>query len=112
MSLGTIRLSLSILISCSLVVLAAGCGGEPPRSDEPTTAKEKQQREPTPKDDPKTEGQWTGWRYSGDRNDCFFVVGKRCYKTEEAACAAAQCGAARCEVTGGGPASVACTPAK
>ena len=101
-SLGTIRLSISI----SLVLLAAGCGAEPARP-EPTTAKEKQQLEQTSKDEPSA-GQRSGWRYAGDRNDCFFVVGRNCYKTEAAACAAAKCGAARCEVTGGGPAAVAC----
>lgn len=111
MSLGTIRLALSVSLGVSLALLVAGCGGEPSRSDEPTTAKEKQQREPTIKDEPKTAGQWSGWRYTGDRNDCFFVVGKQCYKTEEAACGAARCGG-RCEVTGGGPATVACAAAK
>jgi hypothetical protein len=111
MSLGTIRLSLSILISFALVRLAAGCGGEPPRSDEPTNAREKQLLEQTPKDEPTNAGQWAGWRYSGDRNDCFFVVGKQCYKTQETACAAARCGAAKCTVTGGGPAAVACASA-
>lgn len=112
MSLGTIRLSLSLSLSIPLSLgLLAGCGADPARP-EPTTAKEKQQLEQTTKDEPTNAGQLSGWRYAGDRNDCFFVVGKNCYKTEEAACAAAKCGAAKCEVTGGGPAAVACATAK
>ena len=51
---------------------------------------------------------WVGWRYTGDRNDCFFVVGRRCFKSAEAACTAARCGNHKCETVGGGPASVAC----
>jgi hypothetical protein len=108
MSLRTIRLSLSMMLVLLLVLLGAGCGGEPPRTDGPTTAKEKQRLEATSTDDPKTKGGRSAWRYSGDREDCFFVVGKRCFKTEAAACAAARCGQSRCEIVGGGPASVVC----
>lgn len=100
MSLRTISL---VLIACVTV----GCGGA--RSDEPTTAKEKQQRdaeaagprEPQPK-------QRSGWRYTGDRENCFFVLGRRCFKTEAAACTAARCGTRKCETTGAVPARVAC----
>ena len=93
------------------VSLALGCGGgSAPRSDEPTTAKEKQRQEAEAKGEVDNNGgKWGGWRYTGDRNDCFFVVGRRCFKTEAAACAAARCGKKKCETTGGGPASVACT---
>lgn len=97
-------LSLGLLLS-----LAVGCGGDPPRSGDPTTAKEKQRREAEASGDVTTSGgKWGGWRYTGDRQDCFFVVGRRCFKTEAAACAAARCGKRTCEVNGGGPASVSC----
>lgn len=51
---------------------------------------------------------WGGWRYQGDDGDCFFVVGRRCYADEKAACKAAKCGKKRCEIDGAGPARVAC----
>jgi hypothetical protein len=105
MSLPTLSLSIALAVS-----LAVGCaGGGPPRSDEPTTAKEKQRREAEARGeaDPGA-GKWGGWRYTGDRNDCFFVVGRRCFKAEAAACTAARCGKKKCETTGGGPATVAC----
>jgi hypothetical protein len=100
------------MISLGLVAalaLALGCGGDPPRSGEPTTAKEKQRREAAAAGETTTSGgKWGGWRYTGDRNECFFVVGRRCFKTQASACAAARCGAKKCEITGGGPATVAC----
>jgi hypothetical protein len=105
MSLRTLCLSLALVAS-----LALGCGGGPPRSDEPTTAKEKQRRDAEASGEvDRTGGKWGGWRYTGDRNDCFFVVGRRCFKTEASACAAARCGKRKCETSGGGPATVACT---
>jgi hypothetical protein len=87
-----------------------GCGGGgPPKSDEPTTAKEKQRREAEANGEVDNNGgKWGGWRYTGDRNECFFVVGRRCFKTEATACAAAKCGAKKCEVAGGGPATISC----
>jgi hypothetical protein len=105
MSLRTLALSFSLV-----VVAGLGCGGGgAPRSDDPTTAKEKQRREAaaTGEAEPST-GKWGGWRYTGERRDCFFVVGRRCFKTEAAACAAARCGKAKCETVGGGPATVGC----
>lgn len=103
MSLRTRSLSLAVLAS-----LALGCGGGPPRSDEPTTAREKQRREAEASGEVERGGTWGGWRYTGERDDCFFVVGRRCFKTSAAACSAARCGKKTCETTGGGPATVAC----
>src|SRR5690349_993495 len=101
MSLRAIRIAL-------LASLIAACGGSPPRNDEPRTAKEKQRREAATDGEADTGGKWGGWRYAGDRNECFFKVGRRCFKTEDAACSAARCGKKKCTVTGGGPAAVAC----
>jgi hypothetical protein len=98
------------MISLGLVAaLALGCGGDPPRTGDPTTAKEKQRRDAAAAGETASStGKWGGWRYTGQRDDCFFVVGRHCYKTEAAACQAARCGSRKCVVTGGGPASVSC----
>jgi hypothetical protein len=100
----------SRLISLAvLAALAVGCGsGAAPRTDEPTTAKEKQRRDAAASGEADAKGKWGGWRYTGDRNECFFVIGRKCFKTEAAACAAARCGAKKCVTEGGGPAAVAC----
>ena len=101
MSFRTISLGL-------LAALALGCGGDPPRSDDPQTAKEKQRREAAAAGEPSSGGKSSGWRYTGERDECFFVVGRKCFKTAAAACAAARCGSHKCQTTGGGPAAVAC----
>lgn len=106
------RFSLWVALSLSVGSLSFGCSGcgssPPPKAGEPQTAKEKQRQEAEAKGEVEPGGKWGGWRYTGDREDCFFVVGRRCFKTEAAACAAAKCGKRKCEVTGGGPATVAC----
>ena len=51
---------------------------------------------------------WGGWRYQGSRDDCFFVVGRRCFSDEKQACAAAKCKSSECDVEGGGPATISC----
>jgi hypothetical protein len=53
---------------------------------------------------------WGGWRYQGARDDCFYVVGRRCFTDEKKACAAAKCKSGECDVSGGGPATVTCEP--
>jgi hypothetical protein len=101
MSLYTIRLV--------LVVSLLDCSGSAPRANEPTTAREKQRRDAEAKGDLESGGgKWAGWRYTGDRTECFFIVGRRCFKTESAACTAARCGKHKCESSGGGPAAVSC----
>ena len=103
MSLRTV----AVPLVCVAVVL--GCGGSTKVDpDEPQTAKEKQLREAKAAGEPNA-GKWGGWRYQGDRNECFYVVGRRCFKNENAACQAARCKSPkRCDVVGGGPATVSC----
>lgn len=97
-----------------LILAAGGCGGNGPAKpspNEPKNAREKQLQEAkaSGEADPASQPSWGKWRYTGDRADCFFVVGRRCFKTEKAACQAARCKQGKkCEVTGGGPATVAC----
>jgi hypothetical protein len=103
-------------------LLAIACGGSSMRvkKGEPQTAREKMLAEEKAKkssgesDDAKPPGskKWTGWRYQGDRSDCFFLVGKKCFKTEKAACTAAKCGGAKCVTDGAGPATLTCSKTK
>ncbi len=99
------------LVSLVLALrVAAACGGPTTEGDEPQTAKEKQYAEAKKNgdlDEPKRKSAGA-WRYSGDRKDCRYVLGRKCFNNEKAACAAASCGGAKCEVVGAGPATVAC----
>lgn len=93
-----------------VLALAFGCGGARP-SDEPQTAKEKQRRQAKAdgEDDGAKSKNWGGWRYKGDRNACFFIVGSKCFKTENAACQVARCKAPKkCNAVGAAPATVSC----
>jgi len=92
-----------------VAVLAVGCGATPV-SDEPTTAKEKQRREAEASGEGGGGKQWGGgWRYQGDRSDCFFSTGRKCFKTENAACQALKCRAPKkCSTAGAAPATVSC----
>lgn len=100
-------------MSLRAVVLVAmlGCASTSMTTDpnEPQTAKEKQLREARAKgelDRPTTNA--NAWAYAGNRRDCFFVVGRRCFKTQKAACRKA-CGSQKaCKITGAGPAAVSC----
>ncbi len=103
----SLGMALFILFGAAL----GGCGTPPTATNGPKTAKEKQALEPKteePAMKPPTGKKWNGWRYQGDRNACFFVVGRRCFKTEKEACESANCGAKKCKSDGGGPATVTC----
>ena len=104
-------MSLKSVAALCFVLACMACGG-PTQSgpDEPQTAREKQLKEAKASgeiDSPNAN--WGKWRYQGDRKQCFYVVGSRCFKTENAACQAAHCKAPKkCETVGGGPAQVSC----
>jgi hypothetical protein len=99
-----------------LVVLAFtfACGGVgmKVKKGEPQTAREKMlaEQKKHPEETDSKGKSWGGrWRYQGDRNDCFYIVGRKCYKTEKAACRAARCKApAKCTTEGAGPAAMKC----
>ena|SRR5438045_2327394 len=115
MSLRSARLVLALMLA-----LAAGCGGgggagsgrsSSSASKEPQTAKEKQLQEAKASGevDASGESSWGKWRYTGDRNNCYFVAGKKCFKTEVAACQTIKCKTGeKCKSAGAGPATVAC----
>lgn len=101
----------AVLLLVTSVVLAGGCGSSNGPAVEASTAAERARlehaaaQEEEVSDDGK---QWGGWRYRGSRDECFFVVGRTCFKEEKAACKAAKCGKGKCKVEGGGPATVSC----
>jgi hypothetical protein len=98
-----------------VLVFLAACASSSMTTDpnEPQTAKEKQLREAKEKgelDAPRAKS--NAWDYAGDRRDCFYVVGRRCFKTQKAACTKA-CGSEKvCKVSGAGPAAVSCNRKK
>ena len=90
----------------------AGCGPYDAGPPGPKTAAEKnaQDRETdedvaAPVDDKGKS--WGGWRYRGDRDDCFFVIERECFTTLAAACEATECKDG-CTSRGAGPAIVYC----
>lgn len=101
---------MSLRLGPIMIFVALGCASPAPPSSEPQTAKGKPSQTTKAGEDPAASGgtKWKMWRYTGDRTDCRFVVGRRCFKTEKAACDAAACRGATCEVVGAGPASVSC----
>src|SRR4051794_13332247 len=106
---------MSLRLFALALTLVVACGGETMtvKKGEPQTAREKMLAEekahPTDGDDSGTGKKWSGWRYQGERKDCFFLVGKKCFKTEKAACSAAKCKApGKCNAEGGGPAIMKC----
>jgi hypothetical protein len=109
MSLRSVRPVLVLILG-----VAAGCGGggsAKPASNEPKNAREKQllEAKASGEADPSGQPTWGKWRYTGERADCFFVVGRRCFKTEKAACQAARCKPGqKCAATGAGPVTIAC----
>jgi hypothetical protein len=100
---------MSLRLATLVIGLLVACGGSPHEANEPRTAKEKQLQEAKANGELDAPGKkWGGWRYSGDRNDCIYVVGRQCFRSKKVACSAAHCGAGACTIVGGGPATVQC----
>jgi hypothetical protein len=121
MSWRVLPLALALAVAASCASCASGNmrvkKGEPQTAREKMLAEEKAKHENDKNydEDAKPPGskKWTGWRYSGDRKQCFFTVGRKCFKTENAACQAAKCkGDTHCEAEGAGPATMKCAKGK
>lgn len=96
-----------------VVAVAGGCGeGQAPQgAKRPQTAAARARAEKAESGEQGVDGtgkKWGGWRYQGSRDDCFFLVKRKCYTTRADACQAARCGKKQCVVEGGGPATVRC----
>ena len=92
------------------LALAIGCGSFAAAPSGSKTAAERAAAERAASDEEPVERgdkSWGGWRYQGARDDCFFVVERKCFVTLADACAAAACKAG-CETSGAGPATVTC----
>lgn len=95
-----------------VIVSLCACGGYGSGPPGPRTAAERAaaEREASTEEAVSGEGKaWGGWRYQGARDDCFYVVERRCFTTLADACTAAACEDGHaCTTTGAGPAVVAC----
>jgi hypothetical protein len=96
------------------LLVALGCGGSSRtqvETGEPQTAREKQYAEAKKAGEvDESSSKWGKWRYTGDRKECFFVAGRKCFKTENAACQANKCKApTKCKASGAGPVTVSCS---
>lgn len=102
-------MNVRVLIVATLLAQVA-CGGPEIDPQEPQTATERARREAEENGELPPKGKsWGGWRYQGDRKECFFTVGRKCFKTELAACNAAKCGkGGKCVSAGAGPATISC----
>jgi|GEM_PF-1087282 len=102
--------------------LVAGCGGPlaedtTPRGNVAGAPQARAQRT-TPKRDANYEDENSvgmsqervnKWRWQGDRKECYFVTGNKCFVTAKQACKAARCGKRGCEIDDeGAPARVMC----
>jgi hypothetical protein len=96
------------------LVLALGltsCGGASSKTEANTAAERARKEHAASGEEDMAQpegGSWGGWRYQGATDDCFYVVGRKCFTEEKAACKAAKCKKGACLVEGGGPATVTC----
>jgi hypothetical protein len=100
-------------VAAILLMLVGACGESPaPKgAKRPQTAAARTRIEKAETDENAVDGKgkkWGGWRYQGKRDDCFFVVKRKCFDNRADACSAAKCGKGQCVVDGGGPATVRC----
>jgi hypothetical protein len=118
-------MSWRLLPLLTVLVVACASGKMRVKKGEPQTAREKMLVEEKAKAKKNKDGgttaddgevkppgskKWAKWRYEGDRKECFFLVGRKCFKTEKAACSAAKCKApSTCETEGAGPAMMSCS---
>lgn len=94
----------------AIVLLAflalTACGGGTGESSDSSSADDGKPRKEKPV--PEQGKQWSGWRWKGKREDCFFKVGNECHSSLEAACKAAGCGKSSCVHDDSAPARVSC----
>jgi hypothetical protein len=100
-------------LAVAALLFSAACGESPGAkgAQRPQTAAARAKAEKAESDEEAVDGngkKWGGWRYQGRRDDCFFLVKRKCFDNRADACGAARCGKNKCVVDGGGPATVRC----
>ncbi len=113
-----IQLALLVGLMSTTAVLStaslSGCGGGQQAAPEEESSKHKNKKKkrrnhPDDKDAVSEKGKsWGGWRWKGDRDDCYFVHENRCFDSKSRACEAAKCGRKSCQVKDGAPSKVSC----
>jgi hypothetical protein len=88
------------------VLALTACGGGAGESTDTSSTDDARPRKEKPVAEQGKE--WSGWRWKGKRQDCFFKVGNECHSSLEAACKAAGCGKSSCVHDDGAPARVSC----
>jgi hypothetical protein len=105
---------LALLVGPLSIGSAGACGGgqtgvsDEDRTDK--TRKKKKHRKHAPDKEAISEDgkSWGGWRWKGDRDDCFYVFKNKCFESKSRACEAAKCGSGECSVKSGAPSKVTC----
>lgn len=103
--------------ACSLA--CAGSASDAPDAESaeaaaPEPKKKRRRHDDVPEDERamrpvKDDAPGAGWRWKGERGDCFYVFDNECFETRKAACRAAGCGERGCDDAGtSAPTKVAC----
>ena len=96
----------SALCALALALLTAlGCGSKPAPEQSTTSVPAAPASGKAVSERGKS---WEGWRWRGDRDNCYYTVENTCYGTQDDACKAAKCEEGKCEVKSGAPAKVSC----
>lgn len=94
------------IVLIAFLALTSCGGGASETSDSSSADEGKPARGEKPV--PEQGKKWSGWRWKGKRQDCFFKVGNECHSSLEAACKAAGCGKSSCVHDDSAPARVSC----
>ncbi len=101
------RIASSLCGSALIAVLSlVACGGGSSESGDGEPAEGTHGRKEKPVSEQGKE--WSGWRWKGSRQDCFFLVRNECYSSLDEACKAARCEKSDCEHDESAPAKVSC----
>lgn len=95
----------ALTLALALAFAVTACSAS--NSAEPSTAKVPK-AEDTGEDVSEKGKKWSGWRWKGDRDNCFYSVGNTCFATEEEACKSAECAEGACQTEAGAPVKVSC----
>jgi hypothetical protein len=86
------------------LIAPVACGGGAAETETAAPAA----AEPEPEPVSEAGKSWNGWRWKGQRQECFFRHRNRCFDKLEAACRAAGCEGAQCAHDDAAPAVVSC----